>query len=125
MKYWINPYSLKYICILLQSSLSSLPFRHVITLCILYLSRQIYIIAPEHKNLKDGSELDKWMALKRFLDDFTLIKDKSMKEIALWDKYLIYGISMGINKKTIRENSNIKLINDNFIDKYYSENIDY
>ena len=99
-----------------------------IMLGILYLSRKIYLIAPEHKNLKDSSDIDKWKALKKFLDDFTLIKDREAKEVSLWDKYLIYGISMGVNKKTIREYSNmlnLRLINDNFIDKYYSENIDY
>ena len=95
---------------------------------ILYLSREIYLIAPEHKNLKDASDIDKWNALKKFLNDFTLIKDRTAKEVSLWDKYLIYGIAMGVNKKTIREYSNmlnLKLINDNFIDRYYSENIDY
>ena len=78
--------------------------------------------------MKDATDIDKWKALKKFLDDFTYIKDKEAKEVGLWDKYLIYGIAMGVNKKTIREYSNmlnLRLINDSFIDRYYLENIDY
>ena len=111
-------------------SIISIFFNNYIGLMIgiLYLSRQIYLVAPEHKNLKDATDIDKWKALKKFLDDFTYIKDKEAKEVGLWDKYLIYGIAMGVNKKTIREYSNmlnLRLINDNFIDRYYLENIDY
>lgn len=98
-----------------------------LSLAIIYLSRQVYFNMPEHSNIKDN-DIDKWYALKKFLDDFTLIKDRDMKEVELWDKYLIYGISMGVNKKTIREYSNmlnLKLINQSFVDKYYVENVDY
>ena len=98
-----------------------------LSLVIIYLARQIYFNMPEHSNIIEN-DIDKWFALKKYLDDFTLIKDREAKEVALWDKYLIYGISMGVNKKTIKEYSNmlnLKLINQNFVDKYYVENINY
>ena len=65
---------------------------------------------------------------KRFLNEFSLIKDRNVNEAKLWEKYLIYGLAMGVNKKIISEYiklSNIKLINQTILDKYYKENINY
>ena len=37
--------------------------------------------------------------LKHFLEDFTLIADKQIKELPLWDEYLVYATLFGIADK--------------------------
>lgn len=108
----------------------SIIFGNVIGLCvsIIYLSHRIYLKSPKHFYLSDGNEIDKWIALKKFLNDFSIINKREMNEVTIWDKYIVYGIAMGVNKKVINEYiklSDIKLINQKILDKFYREDINY
>ena len=105
-------------------------FLDVIGICLssLYLSLKIYMLSPNHINLNPETEIEKWMALKQFLNDFTIINEREEKEVRLWEKYLIYAISMGVNKKCILKYSDLlrlKLINEKTLNKFYIEKIDY
>ena len=109
-------------------AIPSMLFGNVIGLClsIIYLSHRIYLKSPKHSYLSDDNEIDKWIALKKFLNDFSIINQRELMEVKIWDKYLIYGLAMGINKKIILEYarlSNIKLINNSLLESCYSENI--
>ena len=109
-------------------AIPSMLFGNVIGLClsIIYLSNRIYLKSPKHSYLSDDNEIDKWIALKKFLNDFSIINQRELMEVKIWDKYLIYGLAMGINKKIILEYaklSNIKLINNSLLESCYSENI--
>ena len=97
-------------------------------ICIIYFSNRIYLESPNHTVSLNSSELEKWEALRRFLNDFSIIRERNIQEISIWNKYLIYAISMGVNKKVISEYVkllNIKLLNQNIIDKYYIEKLDF
>ena len=105
-------------------------FLDVIGICLssLYLSLKIYMLSPNHINLNPETEIEKWIALKQFLNDFTIINEREEKEVRLWEKYLIYAISMGVNKKCILKYSDLlrlKLINEKTLNKFYIEKIDY
>ncbi len=105
-------------------------FLDIIGICLssLYLSLKIYILSPNHINLRPETEIEKWIALKQFLNDFSIINERGEKEVNLWEKYLIYAIAMGVNKKCILKYSDLlklKLINDNVLSKFYIEKIDY
>ena len=109
-------------------AIPSIIFGNLIGLCvsIVYLSHRVYLKSPKHSYLSDGNEIDKWKALKKFLNDFSVIGQRDMMEVQVWDKYLIYGIAMGVNRKIILEYAklaNIKLINSTLLDSCYSENI--
>lgn len=109
-------------------SILSIIFGNVIGLCvvIVYLSHRIYLKSPTHTYLSNESEFDKWVALKKFLNDFSIINQRDMLEVKVWDKYLIYGVAMGVNRKIILEYArlaNIQLINNTILDKCYTENI--
>src|SRR5208283_4292113 len=39
---------------------------------------------------------------KKFLSDYTLLKDKSVKDIAVWEVYLIYATAFGISDKVLK-----------------------
>ena len=109
-------------------AIPSIIFGNIIGLCvvIVYLSHRIYLKSPKHSYLSNENEFDKWVALKKFLNDFSSINRREMMEVKVWDKYLIYGIAMGVNKKIILEYAklaNIQLINNTILDKCYTENI--
>lgn len=109
-------------------AIPSIVFGNTIGLCVIivYLSHRIYLKSPKHSYLSNENKLDKWVALKRFLNDFSIINQREMMEVKIWDKYLIYGIAMGVNKKVILEYAklaNIQLINNTILDKCYTENI--
>lgn len=69
----------------------------------LFLSPIYFIvgtIAMRRRSFKGKEEFDKWISFKRFLNDFSNLKDYGPKSVVLWEKYLIYGTVLGV-KKTI------------------------
>lgn len=57
--------------------------------------------------------------LKKFLNDFSQIKDKNAIEVKLWDEYLMYAQIFGIAKKVAKEFKN--LYPDVIPDDYYDD----
>jgi uncharacterized membrane protein len=66
----------------------------------------IYIIfgttALRRRSYKGKEEFDKWMALKRFLNDFSNLKEYGPKSVVLWEKYLIYATVLGVAKTVLK-----------------------
>lgn len=60
--------------------------------------RKVYTATPELK--QEAIEL---AGLKRYLNDYTLIKDREAIEVELFEEYLIYAQIMGIAKKVAKE----------------------
>ena len=54
-------------------------------------------------NKKGQNEISNWKSLKKFLVDFSNIKDKNSQMIELWDFYLTYSIVLGVNKNAKEE----------------------
>lgn len=50
-----------------------------------------------------AEEKEKWKALKRYLEEYSLIKEKDVFSIAIWEKYLIYATAFGIADKAIEQ----------------------
>ncbi|MBN2897383.1 MAG: DUF2207 domain-containing protein, partial [Clostridia bacterium] len=44
----------------------------------------------------------KWKAFKRFIRDFSRIEDAVIPSIAIWEHYLVFGITLGVAKKVIQ-----------------------
>ncbi|MDI6860785.1 MAG: DUF2207 domain-containing protein [Caldisericia bacterium] len=80
-------------------------FRNLFYLIWLILS-PIYFItgffAIKRRSFKGKEEFDKWMAFKRFLSDFSNLKEYGPKSIVLWEKYLIYGTVLGVSKTVLK-----------------------
>ena len=56
---------------------------------------------------KEGIEIaDGYLDLKKYLKDFSIIKERSAKEIAIWDYYLSYSVALGIKSKAFKEINN-------------------
>lgn len=59
----------------------------------------IYFIAFT-KRTKDGNEeYQKWLGLKNFMEDFGTMDKKDLPEIVLWEKYLVYAVTLGCADK--------------------------
>lgn len=55
-----------------------------ISICIIYFSHRIYLKSNKHSYLSKENEIDKWIALKKFLNEFSLIKERNVNEVQLW-----------------------------------------
>ncbi len=49
-----------------------------------------------------SNEQAKWYALYNFLNSNTLMKEKTIIELPLWEKYLVYATAFGISEKVIK-----------------------
>lgn len=45
----------------------------------------------------------RWKALKKYMEDFSLLKEREVPEIALWEKFLVYATGFGIAKKVLKQ----------------------
>lgn len=59
---------------------------------------------PAYTLNDNGSiELNNWMALKKFLHEFTVIKERNAEMIALWSFYLTYSVALDENNIATNE----------------------
>ncbi len=49
------------------------------------------------------TEFSKWNAFKRWMEDYSVTKNYPIDSLVLWEKYLIYGLAMGISRKALTE----------------------
>lgn len=62
------------------------------------------------RTVKGNALVNKAYALKNYLKDFTLIRERTEKELELWEYYLIYAVALDVNVE----------IEDKIIEKYVS-----
>ncbi len=64
----------------------------------------ILFLSAQHKRTEYGSDqYRKWIAFKRFVKDFSSIKDAQIPSVAIWEHYLVYAIPLGIAKEVIKQ----------------------
>jgi len=72
------------------------------------LSIPCLIIAIKWKTIlsrwtEEGRLLElKWKNFKKFISDFTLLKEHPPASIALWDFYMVYAVALGVAEHTIK-----------------------
>ncbi len=59
----------------------------------------VYIISFTKKTRKGIDHYKKWIALKKFMNDFGNFSEKELPEITLWEKYLVYAVTLGVASK--------------------------
>lgn len=53
---------------------------------------------------QDGAdEKAKWKGLSNFMKDYSLLKEKEVLDLVLWEKYLVYATAFGISDKVIEQ----------------------
>ena len=72
----------------------------VLLICGIYLKRFVnkYVLLTQ----LGEDEYVKWKALYDFLNSQTLMKDRTVIELPLWEKYLVYATAFGISNKVIK-----------------------
>lgn len=68
----------------------------------------IYTLLNTKKSSKGALHYAKWMAFKRFLEDFGTFSEKELPEIILWERYLVYATVFGIADK-VEKAMNVKI----------------
>ena len=71
----------------------------------------IYFNKNYIRTIKGNELLNKAYALKNYLKDYSLIKNRTEEELVLWEYYLVYAVILDVNVK----------IKDEIIEKYLKE----
>ena len=50
-----------------------------------------------------AEEQEKWKGLKRYMENFSLLKEREVPELELWEEYLVYATAFGIADKAIEQ----------------------
>ena len=63
----------------------------------------LWVMSDRKKRTRFGiEEYAKWKAFKRFLLDFSNMKDYNIPSMVVWEHYLVYATALGIAKKVIK-----------------------
>ena len=67
-------------------------------------------------------EKEEWIGLKKFMNDFSLLKEREIPELVLWEKYLVYATAFGIADKVLKQLKTKfpELNDDNYIRDHYT-----
>ena len=107
-----NLFSENILVMLILSILNSLlPFGIIVILIIIFRRSQINV-----KLTKKGiEEQEKLVKLRNFLNDFSLLEKSDDTSMILWEDYLIYAISLGVNTDIVEKSKIYEKMNcDNF-----------
>ena len=63
----------------------------------------IFVITRKFYTKKGADHYAKWMAHKKFLEDFSRFNEKELPEVTLWDKYLVYAVVLDCADKLSKE----------------------
>ena len=84
----------------------ALSFGAYTILGIAYIWKYIYLSSKASNSVLftqyGANEQAKWCGLYNFLNSDTLINEKEVHELPLWEKYLIYATAFGISEKVIK-----------------------
>ena len=62
---------------------------------------------------KGVDEKEKWKAFKKYMEEFSLLKDKEVPALVLWEKYLVFATAFGISEKVLKQ---LKVVYPEIID---------
>ena len=52
---------------------------------------------------KGINEKEKWKGLKKYMEDFSLLNEKEVPAIEVWEHYLVYATAFGISAKVLKQ----------------------
>ena len=52
---------------------------------------------------KGTDEKEQWRAFKKYMEDFSLLKDKEVPALVIWEKYLVFATAFGISEKVLKQ----------------------
>ena len=85
---------------------------YYITMCLICFSRY------DGLTQKGADRREEWNGLKRYMEDFSMLDEREVPELVLWEKYLVYATAFGIAEKVLKQ-LKVKypeLADDNYLD---------
>jgi uncharacterized membrane protein len=63
-----------------------------------------------YKKTPEGAlEIKKWNAFKRYIKDFSDMKDAPLTLLQIWDRYLVYAVVLGVAKQLLENIKDLSL----------------
>lgn len=79
----------------------------IIPLSIIFLINGILcskVSKKENVLTQDGINMkEKWKGLKKYMEDFSLLDEKEVPAISVWEKFLVYATAFGIASKVLKQ----------------------
>lgn len=111
--------------IFLGISLIAILVNYKITMCIcvVFIATYIFYKSPKYVKIETDDFIYKWTGFKNYLNDYSILATHEENAMLIWEKYLIYAVSLGVNRKIIKKYGNIEnsLLNDTYLKKLYTE----
>ncbi len=61
-----------------------------------------YTLNSTFPNIKTMESIEKWKAFKKFLEDYSLLKEAKINSIYLWEHYFVYALVLGVADKVAK-----------------------
>lgn len=71
---------------------------------------------------KGVNEKAKWVGLKKYMEEFSMLDEKTVPELVLWEKYLVYATAFGISDIVLKQ---LKVVYPQITDMYDTTNYSY
>lgn len=71
---------------------------------------------------KGVDEKEAWIGLKNYMEDFSMMNEKEVPELVLWEKYLVFATAFGISDKVLKQ---LKVVYPQMLDSEYMLSNDY
>ncbi len=99
-------------------SIISIPFMIVNVIPSILCTIYCFKIANRYYTLtqKGVDEQQAWIGLKNYMQDFSMMKEKEVPELVLWEKYLVFATAFGIADTVLKQ---LKVIYPQFSDVDY------
>lgn len=112
-----NDWSIKGVAYIFLSIIS-LPLMWLLVIPAIIATVYCFKISSRYNTLtqKGINEKEKWVKLKKYMEDFSMIKDKTVPELILWEKYLVYATAFGIAEKVLKQ---LKVVYPQIMDSDY------
>ncbi len=98
-------------------------FRITMCICIVFIATYLFYKSPKYVKIETDDFIYKWTGFKNYLNDYSILATHEENAMLIWEKYLIYAVSLGVNKKIIKKYGNIEnsLLSDTYLKKLYTE----
>ena len=86
----------------------------------MYLKRTTFKINMKLTD-KGKEERNKLYAIRNFLNDFSIINEREIPEVTLWERYLVFATAFGIGEKVLKsmqiklENQQVEVLSSNLL----------
>lgn len=84
----------------LQMSLFESPLFMVVPFFALALIASAMGVKRANRPLQEAR--NSWGALKKFLEDYSLLEEANISSIQLWEQYFVYAVALGVSEKVVK-----------------------